>query len=76
MWLPRDLAYSIGSLSEFMAILMRPFKKYNPKFSRFAVTYTCTDYTFSAKKAEGDFGFKPKYSTEQALANTIKFYKK
>jgi len=74
MWLPRGLAYSIGALSETVASLVRPIKKYNPKFSRFAVTYTCTDYTFSAKKAETDFGFKPKYATEQALENTISFY--
>ncbi len=76
MWLPRGLAYSIGSISEGIAVLMRPIKNYNPKFSRFAVTYTCTDYTFSARKAENDFGFKPKYSTKQALSNTIAFYSK
>ena len=76
LWLPRGLAYSIGAISEGIAVLMRPIKKYNPKFSRFAVTYTCTDYTFSAKKAEKDFGYKPKYSTQQALENTKAFYSK
>jgi nucleoside-diphosphate-sugar epimerase len=76
LWLPRGLAYSIGAISEGVALLMRPIKKYNPKFSRFAVTYTCTDYTFSAKKAEKDFGYKPKYSAQQALENTIAFYSK
>jgi len=76
LWIPRGVAYTIGSLSEFVAILMRPIKKYNPKLSRFAVTYTCTDYTFSAKKAEDHFGFKPKYHTKQALENTIAFYAK
>ena len=76
LWLPRGLAYTIGAISEGIAVLMRPVKKYNPKFSRFAVTYTCTDFTFSAKKAEKDFGFKPKYSTEKALENTIAYYSK
>jgi nucleoside-diphosphate-sugar epimerase len=75
LWLPRGLAYSIGALSEGIAVIMRPIKKYNPKFSRFAVTYTCTDYTFSAKKAENDFGFKPKYSNKQAMENTVAYYK-
>ncbi len=74
LWLPRGLAYSIGAISEGVAVLMRPIKKYNPKFSRFAVTYTCTDYTFSAKKAATDFGFKPKYSNKQAMENTIAYY--
>ncbi len=76
IWLPRGLAYTIGSLSEFGALLMRPFKKYNPKFSRFAVTYTCTDYTFTADKATNDFGYKPKYTTEHALRSTIAYYSK
>ena len=76
LWLPKGLAYAIGSISEFIALLIRPFKKYNPKFSRFAVTYTCTDFTFSAKKAEKDFGFKPKYNLETSLEKTIEFYRK
>jgi sterol-4alpha-carboxylate 3-dehydrogenase (decarboxylating) len=75
-WIPKKIAYGIGSLSEATAILMRPIKKYNPKFSRFAVTYTCTDFTFSAKKAFEDFNFQPKYSTEEALKRTIHFYSK
>lgn len=75
-WIPKKLAYSIGSLSEATAILMRPIKKYNPKFSRFAVTYTCTDFTFSSKKAFEDFNYQPKYSTEDALQKTINFYSK
>lgn len=74
LWLPRGLAFSIGAVSEAIAVIMRPIKKYNPKFSRFAVIYTCTDFTFSAEKALKDFGFKPKYSTEKALENTIKHY--
>lgn len=76
LWLPRGLAYSIGAISEGIAIILRPIKKYNPKFSRFAVTYTCTDFTFSAKKAKNDFGYEPKYSTEKALQNTIAYYTK
>jgi nucleoside-diphosphate-sugar epimerase len=75
LWLPRGLSYTIGAISEGIAVLMRPVKKYNPKFSRFAVTYTCTDYTFSANKAEKDFGYKPKYTAKQALENTVAYYK-
>jgi nucleoside-diphosphate-sugar epimerase len=75
LWLPHGLAYSIGAISEGIAFLMRPIKKYNPKFSRFAVTYTCTDFTFSAQKAEQDFGFRPKYNLEEALNKTIRYYR-
>lgn len=75
LWLPYRLAFSIGTISEGIAVLMRPIKKYNPKFSRFAVTYTCTDFTFTAKKAENDFGFKPKYNLEESLRKTIQYYR-
>ena len=75
MWLPKGLAYSIGTISEGIAVLMRPIKKYNPKFSRFAVTYTCTDYTFTSEKAEKDFGFRPKYNLEESLEKTIAYYR-
>jgi len=75
MWLPRWLAYSIGSISEFIAFLFRPIRHYNPKFSRFAVVYTCTDFTFSSDKARADFGFEPKYSFEYAMKRTVEHYK-
>ena len=75
MWLPRWLAYSIGSISEFIAFLFRPIRHYNPKFSRFAVVYTCTDFTFSSDRAREDFGFKPKYSFEYSIERTVSHYK-
>jgi len=74
-WIPRPVAYVIASLSEFSAWVVRPIKFYNPKFSRFAVTYTCTEYTFNYDKAKRDFGFVPKYSPEEALRRTIDYYK-
>jgi nucleoside-diphosphate-sugar epimerase len=76
LWLPRRFAYSIGFLSEMIAHLASPVKKYTPKFSRFAVIYTCTDFMFSADKAKKDLGFEPKYSDEEALQNTIAYYNK
>lgn len=74
-WIPRKIAYVMGSMSEAIAWLMRPFKKYHPKFSRFAVTYTCTTFTFSADKAKRDFGFYLKYTEEEAVQRTIEYYK-
>lgn len=74
-WIPRPIAYGMGSLSEFFAWLIRPVKYYHPKFSRFAVTYTCTNYTFNSDKAKRDFGFKPKYSPGEAMKRTIDYYR-
>jgi nucleoside-diphosphate-sugar epimerase len=76
LWLPRWFAYALGSISESIAFLVRPIKKYSPKMSRFAVTYTCTDYTFRAEKAKEDFGFTPKYSKQEAFDKTVAFFRK
>jgi nucleoside-diphosphate-sugar epimerase len=75
LWLPRGFAYFLASISEFLAVLIRPVKRYYPKFSRFAVTYTCTDFTFTAEKAIRDFGYRPRYSEEEAVRKTVEFYK-
>jgi nucleoside-diphosphate-sugar epimerase len=75
LWLPRGVAYFLASISEGIAWLAKPIKKYNPKFSRFAVTYTSTDFTFTSEKAKKDFNYEPKYATEVALERTIAFYR-
>ncbi|MCX6247180.1 MAG: NAD-dependent epimerase/dehydratase family protein [Bacteroidetes bacterium] len=76
LWLPRGFAYVIGTISEAIAILVRPVKKITPKMSRFAVIYTCTDFTFNSEKARKDFDFVPKYSEEEAFDRTVSYYKK
>jgi sterol-4alpha-carboxylate 3-dehydrogenase (decarboxylating) len=76
MWIPKWLAYAMGSISEFLAWVISPVKKYNPKFSRFAVVYTCNDFTFTSNRAKADFGWQPKYSTPDAIENTIHHYRK
>ena len=76
LWLPRWFAYGLGCISEAIAFLLRPVHTYFPKMSRFAVTYTCTDYTFTAEKAKNDFNFTPKYSKEEAFKNTIDHFRR
>lgn len=71
LWLPRWFAFTLGCISESIAFLVRPIKKYSPKMSRFAVTYTCTSYTFNADKARKDFGFIPKYSSQEAFDRSM-----
>jgi nucleoside-diphosphate-sugar epimerase len=75
LWLPRWFAYGLGCISEFFAFLWRPVKRYSPKMSRFAVTYTCTDYTFTSEKARRDLDFIPKYSEEEAFERTVAFFR-
>ena len=76
LWIPWGLAYPMGAISEFVAFLMRPFKRYNPGLSRFAVNYTCTDFIFNSKRAEEDFGFKPKYSEGEGVGITADYYRR
>ncbi len=75
-WLPKWFALPIAAMSEFGAWLVRPITRVNLKFSRFAVNYTCTDYTFTSDKAKRDFGFIPKYSGEEALNKTVEYFRK
>jgi nucleoside-diphosphate-sugar epimerase len=75
IWLPRGFAYALGAISESIAFLLRPIRKYTPKMSRFAVTYTCTDYTFRSDKAKTDFGFVPKYNPEEAFDRTVEYFR-
>jgi hypothetical protein len=64
----------MGAVSEYVALLIRPVKYYNPKLSRFAVMYTCTDFTFTADNAKRDFGFTLKYTQAEAAENTIRYF--
>ncbi len=75
IWIPRPVAYAMGAATEFTAWLIRPLKKINPGFSRFAVIYTCNDFTFSSDKALRDFSFKPRYSLEEAFHKTVEYYR-
>ena len=76
VWLPYWFAYSLGAVSESIAFLARPFKRYNPKLSRYAVIYTCTDYTIVTDRATTDFGYKPKYSRDEATRRTVEYFRK
>lgn len=75
LWIPRPIAYAMGATAEGIAWLARPFRKYQPKFSRFAVTYTCTSYTFNSEKARKEFGFVPRYAEAEALGRTSAYYR-
>jgi len=74
-WLPRWFALGLGAISEGIAFVWRPVKRYSPKLSRFAVVYTCTDYTFSSGKARNDFNFVPKYSEKEAFEKTVIYFR-
>jgi nucleoside-diphosphate-sugar epimerase len=76
LWLPKGVTYLLGMVSEYVAFMMRPFRYYNPRLSRFAVMYTTTDFTFSAEKAKRDLGFLPRYGSDEALKRTVAYFRK
>lgn len=75
LWIPRPVMWLAGILAEGTAVLLRPFKRMNPKVSRFAVSYTCNDFTFSGEKARRDFGYTPKYSEEESFRRTTRYFR-
>lgn len=74
-YLPGGLMYVLGSINEGIAFLLRPFYRYTPKLSRFAVTYTCNDFILNGERAKTDFGYRPKYSTEEAVERTAAYFR-
>ena len=76
LWIPRLIAYVMGWISEAVAFLIRPIKHYHPNFSRFAVIYTTTDFTFKSDKANLDFEYEPRYTEEEGVRRTVEWYGK
>ena len=52
-------------------------EKINPQsvFNTFSVIQTCLDHTYSAKKAEIDFSYKPIVSKEEAFRKTVNWFR-
>jgi len=75
LWLPCWLAWTLGATAEFFAWLLRPVYRFYPKLSRFAVNYTCNDFTFRTDKASREFGYTPLFGEEEALEKTIAYYR-
>ena len=75
LWIPRPLMLGAGIVAESLAWLLRPLVHWNPKVSRFAVNYTCSDFTFTSAAARRDFGFAPKYDQQTAFARTTSWFR-
>ncbi|MDF1567573.1 MAG: NAD-dependent epimerase/dehydratase family protein [Spirochaetaceae bacterium] len=75
LWIPKGIMMAAGVLAEGIAWLIRPFKHWNPGVSRFAVNYTCSDFTFTSDAAERDFGFSPVYSRQEAFMATTEWFR-
>jgi nucleoside-diphosphate-sugar epimerase len=65
--IPFRLAYVLSWIAE----------KINPQsvFNTFSVIQTCLDHTYSAAKAERDFGYKSVVGKEEAFRKTVDWFK-
>lgn len=73
-YLPRIPLYILGCIAEGFAFILRPVHRFQPKLSRFAVNYITTQFTFTYDKAARDFGYKPKYSMEEAISRSAAYF--
>ena len=71
----KPVLLAAGIIAESLAWLMRPFMHWNPKVSRFAVNYICSDFTFNSNAANRDFGFSPKFDNGEALNRTAHWFR-
>ncbi|MBD3242975.1 MAG: NAD-dependent epimerase/dehydratase family protein [Chitinivibrionales bacterium] len=75
LWIPRRLMYVLGCIAEAAAWILRPVHRFNPKISRFAVDYTCNDFTLNGDRARRDFDFAPKYGEQEAISRTAAYFR-
>lgn len=65
----------VALISEAAAFLTRPFFRWAPKISRFALRYLVNDFTFTSERARRDFGFVPKYSYDEGMEKTVAWFR-
>ncbi len=70
--IPYNAAYGIGSILEFLHLIL-PFNK-EPKMTRFLAAQFALSHYFSHAKAQQDFNYKPSVSNEEGLNKTIAWF--
>ncbi|KAJ7317634.1 hypothetical protein JRQ81_003796 [Phrynocephalus forsythii] len=71
--MPLTVLYWYALLLEIISVLLQPFVRYVPSVSRQLLTLTNTPFTFSYRKAQRDFGYKPRYKWEEARKHTCQW---
>ncbi|XP_078512488.1 3 beta-hydroxysteroid dehydrogenase/Delta 5--_4-isomerase-like [Lissotriton helveticus] len=68
--MPLSLLYAFAFVMEVVSLLLSPFVKFVPPTNRHLLTLLNTPFTFSYKKAQKDFSYKPRYSWDDAKRMT------
>ncbi|KAM5125403.1 3 beta-hydroxysteroid dehydrogenase/Delta 5--_4-isomerase type 1-like, partial [Mantella aurantiaca] len=64
--MPLPILYMVASLMEVLSLLLRPFVRFVPPFTRHLLTLLNTPFTFSYGKLRRDAGYEPRHSWEEA----------
>ncbi|XP_004853896.2 3 beta-hydroxysteroid dehydrogenase/Delta 5--_4-isomerase-like isoform X1 [Heterocephalus glaber] len=67
---PLSLMYWLAFLLEMVSFLLRPIYNYHPPFDRHLLTLSNSVFTVTCKKAQGDLGYEPLFSWEEAKQKT------
>lgn len=73
--IPLPVMYTLAYIVEAATWLCRPFYRMAPAMTRTSVNMVCKSLTFSGEKAVRDLGYKPIYTEEEAIQNTIEYFK-
>ncbi|XP_007485350.1 3 beta-hydroxysteroid dehydrogenase/Delta 5--_4-isomerase-like [Monodelphis domestica] len=68
--IPLTFLYWAAFLLEMISFMLGPIFMYEPPFNRHLLTLTNSIFTFSYKKAQKDFGYKPRFSWLEAKQKT------
>ncbi|XP_072254574.1 3 beta-hydroxysteroid dehydrogenase/Delta 5--_4-isomerase type 1-like [Pyxicephalus adspersus] len=68
--MPLPILYIVASLMEVVSLVLRPFVRFVPPFTRHLLTLLNTHFTFSYGKLQGHVGYKPRYTWDQARRMT------
>jgi nucleoside-diphosphate-sugar epimerase len=50
---------------------LRPWVRFTPMVTKFAVDFVCLDFVVSGDKIARELGYSPRYSEEEAMARTV-----
>lgn len=72
--LPRAPLYAVGAFLEAAAHLARPWVRFEPTLTRFAVDFVTQDFTIRTDKARRQLRYEPLYRPHEAIARTVAYY--
>jgi nucleoside-diphosphate-sugar epimerase len=73
--IPYRVIRPLAALMEDGAKLIRPFVKATSPLTRSSIDVLCHDISIETDKAERLFGYRPRYSTEEAFERTVAWFR-